>query len=124
VSKKKDWKGTEPVARTPEQHKRKREYDAMTTEEKKVAHRKQLVSWLEMFQGDGPIMYMNGKPQKHHPMSKEAADLHLALFDGEIEPTPEVKQELAEFEALRWPESKRMLGKLWKAMDRPIPEKK
>jgi hypothetical protein len=117
VSKKKDWKGTEPVARTAEQHKRKREYDAMSPEEKKVAHRKQLVGFLEMFQGAGPIMHINGKPQPHQPMSKEEADLHLALFDGEIEPSPEVKLELAQLEAVRWPESKRVLGKLWKTLD-------
>ncbi|MDP7560527.1 MAG: hypothetical protein QF745_08300 [Planctomycetota bacterium] len=116
MSKKKDWKGTEPVAKTAEQHKRDAEYEAMSPEEKKAAHRRQLVGFLNMFQGEAPIMYMNGKPQEHRPMSKEAADLHLALFDGEIEPTPEVRLELAQLEALRWPESKRTLGKLWKAM--------
>jgi len=124
VSKKNDWKGTEPVAKTAEQHKRDAEYEAMSPEEKKAAHRKQLVGFLEMFQGSDPICHINGKAQEHRPMTKEAADIHLALFDGEIEPTPEVKQELAALEALRWPESKRVLGKLWKAMVRPTPEKK
>ena len=117
MSKKGNWRGTTKTPKTPEQHRRDREYEAMSPEEKKAAHRKQLVSWLEMFQGEAPIMYMNGKPQEHNPMSKEAADLHLALFDGDIEPTPEVKLELAQFEALRWPESKRFTAKMWKAME-------
>lgn len=116
MSKKNDWKGTEPVAKTAEQHKRDAEYEAMSPEEKKAVHRKQFVSWLKMFQGEAPIMYMNGKPQEHNPMSKEAADLHLALFDGEIEPTPEVRLKLAQFEAMRFPRSKRLQAKMWKAM--------
>jgi hypothetical protein len=124
VIKNNDWKGTEPVAKTAEQHRRDAEYEAMSPEEKKAAHRKQLVGFLEMFQGSAPICHINGKAQDHRPMSKEAADIHLALFDGDIEPTPEVKLELAQFEALRWPESKRVLGKLWKAMTRSSPEKK
>jgi hypothetical protein len=116
MSKKNDWKGTEPVAKTAEQHKRDQEYEAMSPEEKKAAHRKRLVSWLEMFQGEDPIMSMNGKAQEHHPMSKEEADLHLALFDGEADPTPEVKLELAQLEAMRFPNSKKMQAKMWKAM--------
>ena len=116
MSKKNDWKGTEPVAKTAEQHKRDAEYEAMTPEEKKAVHRKQFISWLEMFQGEAPIMYINGKPQEHNPMSKEAADLHLALFDGEIEPTPEVRLKLAQFEAMRFPRSKRLQAKMWTAM--------
>lgn len=116
MSKKKNWKGTEPVARTDEQHKRKREYDAMSPEEKKAAHRKQLVGFLEMFQGEEPIMYMNGKAQEHSPMCKEEAALHMACFDGEIEVTPEVKLQFAQYEAMRWPKSKRVQAKLWKAM--------
>jgi hypothetical protein len=117
MSKLKDWKGDEPKAMSAKERARKAEWDAMSPEEKKAASRKFLVSWLEMFQGEAPIMYMNGKPQEHSPMSKEAADLHLALFDGDIEPTPEVKLELAQFEALRWPESKRFTAKMWKAME-------
>ena len=116
MSKKKDWKGTEPVARSAKQREIKAEWDNMSPEDRKAASRRQFVSFLEMFQGEGPIMYMNGKPQDHRPMTKEEADLHLALFDGEIEPTQEVKLELAQLEAVRHPESKRVLGKLWKAM--------
>ena len=116
MSKKNDWKGTEPVAKTAEQHRRDQEYEAMSPEERKAAHRRQLVSWLEMFQGEDPIMYMNGKLQEHHPMSKEEVDLHLALFDGEVDPTPEVRLELAQLEAMRFPASKRMQAKMWKAM--------
>ena len=117
MSKKKDWKGTEPVAKTAEQHKRDAEYEAMSPEEKKVVHRKQFVSWLEMFQGTGPILHINGKAQEHHPMSKEAADLHLALFDGEIEATPEIKLELAQHEAMRFPNSKKLQARMWEAME-------
>ena len=116
MSKKKEWKGTEPVAKTAEQHRRDAEYEAMSPEEKKAAHRKQLVGFLDMFQGPGPICHINGKAQEHNPMSKEEADLHLALFDGDVQPTPEVKLKLAQLEAARWPNSKRSLGKLWKAM--------
>lgn len=61
-------------------------------------------------------MVLNGKPQDHSPMTKEEADLHLALFDGEIEPTPEVKLTLAQLEALRWPNNKKLQAKMWMAM--------
>jgi hypothetical protein len=33
-----------------------------------------------------------------------------------VNPTPEVKLELAQLEAIRYPNSKKMQGKLWKAM--------
>jgi hypothetical protein len=117
MSKLKDWKGDEPKAMSAEERERKAKWDAMSPEEQKATSRKFLVSWLEMFQGEAPIMYMNGKPQEHSPMSKEAADLHLALFDGEVEPTAEVKLELAQLEAMRFPDSKRMQTKMWKAME-------
>jgi hypothetical protein len=116
MSKKKDWKGTEPVAKTAEQRKRDAEYEAMSPEEKKAAHRKRLVSWLKMFQGNDPVMYIDGKPQGHSPMSKEAADLHLALFDGEVEPTAKVRLQLAQYEAMRFPNSKKLQAKMWQAM--------
>ena len=114
MSKKRDWKGTEPVARTAEQWEKRREWEAMSPEEKRAAQRKQFISWLDMFQGDTPIMHLNGKPQSHSPMLKEAADLHLALFDKEIEPTLEVRIQLAQLELFRFPESKRLLYKYWK----------
>lgn len=117
MSKRKDWKGTEPVARTPEGHRRNQEYEAMTPEEKKAAHRKQFVSWLEMFQGSESIMHINGKAQAHSPMTKEEADLHLAVFDGEVDFTPEIRLRFAQYEAMRFPNSKRSQGKLWKAME-------
>jgi len=116
MSKKNDWKGTEPVAKTAEQHKRDAEYEAMSPEEKKAANRRQLVSWLEMFQGSEPVMYIDGKAQEHNPMSKEAADLHLALFDGEVEPTAKVRLQLAQYEAMRFPNSKKLQAKMWQAM--------
>jgi hypothetical protein len=117
MSKRKNWKGTEPVAKTAEQHRRDREYEAMPPEEKKAAHRKQLVGFLNMFQGSEPIMNINGKAQTHSPMTKEEADLHLAIFDGEVEFTPEIRLRLAQYEAMRFPNSKRSQGKMWKAME-------
>ena len=116
MSNRKKGKGTEPVARTPEGHRRNREYEAMTEEEKRAANRKQFVSWLKMFQGADPIMHIDGKAQAHSPMTKEEADLHLAIFDGDVEVTPEVRLRLAQYEAMRFPNSKRSQGKMWKAM--------
>ena len=116
MSKRKNWKGTEPVARNPEQRQRHQEREAMTPEERKASHRKLLVSWLERFQGSDPIMVIDGKEQNHSPMTKEEADLHLAIFDGEVKDTPEARLRLAQYEAMRFPESKKSQGKLWKAM--------
>lgn len=117
MSKRRDWKGTEPKAKTKEQHELDREYEAMSPEEKKAVHREQFIGFLKMFQGTGPVMYINGEAQEHSPMSKEAADLHLALYDGEIEPTPEVKLKLAQLEAMRFPKSKKLQAKMWQAME-------
>ena len=117
MSKKKNWKGTTQTPKSPEQRKLDEEYEAMSPEEKKAAHRKQFIGFLEMFQGSSPIMYINGKAQDHSPMTKEEADIHLALFDGELEPTPEVKLELAQLEAIRFPKSKKSQAKLWKALE-------
>jgi len=117
VSKKKDWKGTEPVARSAKQRQIKEEWDNMSPEDRKAASRRQLVGFLEMFQGSEPIMVLNGKPQDHSPMTEEEANLHLALFDGEIEPTPEVRLTLAQLEAVRWPNNKKLQAKMWQAME-------
>ena len=117
MSKRKKWKGTEPIARNPEQRRRQQEYEAMTPVEKKAAHRRQLASWLERFQGSDPIMQIDGKKQIHSPMTKEEADLHLAIFDGDVEVTPEIRLRLAQYEAMRFPESKKAQGKMWKAME-------
>ena len=89
----------------------------MSPEDRKAASRRQFVGFLEMFQGSEPIMVLNGKPQDHSPMTKEEADLHLALFDGEIEPTPEVMLTLAQLEAVRWPNNKKLQAKMWQAME-------
>ena len=93
MSKKKDWKGTEPVARTPEQHRRKREYEAMSPEEKKAVHRKQFVSWMEWLQQPGPKIMINGKPpeSEYVPMTKEQAELNIAAYDGDIPNSKEQK---------------------------------
>ena len=93
MSKKKDWKGTEPVARTAEQHKQKREYDALSEEEKRKVQRERFVSWMEWLQQPGPKIMINGKPPKteYVPMTKEEADLHIASFDGDVPRTNEQK---------------------------------
>ena len=114
MSKKSDWKGTEPVARTAKQWEKVREYEAMTPEEKRAARRKQFISWLDRFRGSGSMIHIDGKAQEHSPMSEEEATLHIALFDKEIEPTLEARIELAQFELLRFPKSKRSLYKYWK----------
>lgn len=92
-------------------------WDNMDPEERRLAAREQFKSFLRMFQGSAPVMYINGKPQEHSPMTQEEADLHLAIFDGEIEPTPEVRLQLAQLEALRWPDNKKLQAKMWKAME-------
>ena len=117
MSKKKEWKGTEPVARSAKQQRIKKEWDDMSPEDRKAASRRQFLGFLEMFQGSEPIMTLNGKPQDHSPMSQEEADLHLALFDGDVEPTPEVKVTLAQLEAIRWPNNKKLQAKMWQAME-------
>ena len=114
MSKRRKWKGTEPVARTAEQWEKLREYEAMSDEEKNAEHRKQFVNWLERLKGSESIINIDGKPQEHNPMSDEEADLHLALFDKKIKPTREVRTELAQFELLRFQKSKRALYKYWK----------
>jgi len=114
MSKKKDWKGTEPIARNARQRKLKEEWEGMSPEERRAATRKQFIGFLEMAQGNGPIMYVNGKPQAHNPMSKEEAVLQLAIFDGEVEPTTEVRLQLAHFELTRFPKSRKALGNVWK----------
>jgi len=81
-----------------------------------VARRKTCLEWLEMFQGEEPILHLNGKPQPHNPMSQEEADLHLALFDKEIEPTRDIQVQLAQLELLRQPDSGKHHFKLWKLM--------
>ena len=116
MSKRKNWKGPEPVARNPEQRRRHQEREAMTPEERKAAHRRMLASWLERLQGSDPIMVIDGKDQIHSPMTKEEADFHLAIFDGEVKDTPEARLQLAQYEAMRFPDSKKAQGKMWKAM--------
>ena len=118
MSKRKDWKGTEPIARSAKQRKLQQEWEDKTPEERRAASRKQLVGFLEMAQGKGPIVYIDGKPQAHNPMSKEEAKLQLAIFDGEVEPTVEVQLQLAHFELTRFPKSQRALGKVWKLSEK------
>jgi hypothetical protein len=116
MSKRRNWKGTKKRPRTEAQHKAQREWEALSPEEKRAAQREQFLEWLEMFQGEEPILHLNGKPQPHNPMSQEEADLHLALFDKEIEPTRDIQVQLAQLELLRQPDSGKHHFKLWKLM--------
>ena len=50
-------------------------------------------------------------------MSEEEADLRLALFDKAIEPTLDVEIELAQYEAMRWPDSKSVQLNLWRLLE-------
>ena len=118
MSKRSKWKGTEPVARSAKQRKLQQEWEEKSPEERRAATRKQLIGFLEMAQGNGPIMYIDGMPQTHNPMSKEEAALHLSLFVGEVEPTTEVQLQLAHFELTRFPKSQRALGKVWKLSEK------
>tara|TARA_E500000331_G_scaffold193780_1_gene186247 strand:- start:103 stop:456 length:354 start_codon:yes stop_codon:yes gene_type:complete len=110
MGKKDNWIGLS------KQERLKREWEEMSEEEKKVAQRKQLKGFLEMFQGSAPVMFIDGKAQEHSPMSEEEANLHLAIFDGDVEPTLEVQLELAQLEASRWPNNKKLQAKMWKLM--------
>ena len=108
------WNGTSQRPRNEEERKKLREWEALSPEEKRPAQRKQFISWLDLFQREEPILHMNGKAQAHSPMAKEHADLHLALFDKEIEPTPAVRILLAQLELVRFPDSPRHLYRYWK----------
>ena len=114
MSKKDNWP-TKKIGPS-KQAKLKEKWDNMNPEERRAASRRQLQGFLKMCQGADPIMVINGKPQEHSPMSEEEANLHLALFDGEIEPTAEIRLELAQLEAARWPNNKKLQAKMWKIM--------
>ncbi len=64
------------------------------------------------------VVSIDGKDVENPLMSREEADLRLALFDQEIEPTLEIELELAQYEALRWPHSKKCQAKVWDLMDK------
>ena len=91
MSKKKSQKRTEPVAKTAEEHRRQRELDAMSDEERKAFHRARFVSWMEWLQQPGPKIMINGKPPKNEyvPMTKEQAELNIASYDGDVPNTDE-----------------------------------
>ena len=63
------------------------------------------------------VISIDGKEQKNPLMSQEEADLRLALFDEDIEPTLEIELELAQYEAMRWPHVKRCQAKVWTLME-------
>ena len=64
------------------------------------------------------VVSIDGEDQNNPLMSKEEADLRLALFDGKIEPTLEIELELAQYEAMRWPHVKSCQAKVWNLMEK------
>lgn len=75
-----------------------------------------LVNFLNQCQQGKTVVTIDGKAVENPLMSKEEADLRLALFDKEIEPTLDIEIRLAEYEAMRWPDSAHAQGRLWKLM--------
>ena len=64
------------------------------------------------------VVSIDGKEQENPLMSREEADLRLALFDGEVEPSLDIELELAQYEAMRWPHSKKCQAKVWEIMEK------
>ena len=64
------------------------------------------------------VISIDGEDQNNPLMSREEADLRLALFDGKIEPTLEIELELAQYEAMRWPHVKKCQAKVWDLMEK------
>ena len=64
------------------------------------------------------VFSIDGKGQGNPIMSREEADLRLALFDGEVEPTLEIELQLAQLEAMRWPKSKKCQARVWELMEK------
>lgn len=75
------------------------------------------VSFLERCQSGESVAVIDGKPANNPLMSKEEADLRLALYDRVIQPTIELELELAQYEAMRWPHSKKCQAKVWELME-------
>ncbi len=80
-------------------------------------NRKFFVKFLEMCQKGQPVLVVDGEEQVNPPMTKEEADLRLAIFDGDIPMSEEVNLQLLQFEALRFPHAKKTTARMWKAMD-------
>lgn len=80
-------------------------------------NRRFFISFLERCQNGETVVSIDGKDSKNPLMSKEEADMRLALFDRAIQPTLEIELELAQFEAMRWPNSKKCQAKVWELME-------
>ena len=80
-------------------------------------NRRFFIQFLERCQTGESVLSMDGKPVENPIMSKEKADLRLALFDEAIQPTLEIELELAQYEAMRWPNSKKAQGRVWELME-------
>mgnify|MGYP001267766880 CR=1 FL=1 len=81
-------------------------------------NRRFFVQFLNKCVGGESVVSIDGKEQENPLMSREEADLRLALFDQKIEPTLEIELELAQYEAMRWPKSKKVQGRVWELMEK------
>jgi hypothetical protein len=79
--------------------------------------RKFFIHFLEQCQKGDSVIQVGGKAAENPLMSKEEADLRLALYDKEIEATLEIELELAQYEAMRWPKSKKASARVWILME-------
>ena len=80
--------------------------------------RKFFIHFLEMCQKGNPVLIIDGEEVDNPPMTKEEADLRLAIFDGEIKMDEDINLKLAQFEAMRWPNSKKASARMWTAMEK------
>lgn len=75
------------------------------------------VQFLERCQTGESVLSKDGQPKGFPIMTKEEADLRLALFDNILQPTLDIEIELAQYEAMRWPQSKMAQARLWKLLE-------
>lgn len=75
------------------------------------------IKLLKRYQSGESVFSSDGSPKGLPLMSEEEADLRLALFDKAIEPTLDVEIELAQYEAMRWPDSKSVQLNLWRLLE-------
>ncbi len=80
--------------------------------------RKFFIHFLEQCQKGNTVIQIDGKAAENPVMSKEEADLRLALYDKEVEATLEVELELAQYEAMRWPKAKSAQARVWTLMEK------
>jgi hypothetical protein len=70
------------------------------------------IDFLEKCEKGQPVLVVNGKPSRNPAMSRDESALRLALYDRDIMSTPKIELELAEYEAARWPKSRKAQAKV------------